>query len=136
MKKDNYRDYVCEAFRYYAQCGQPDSEKLRQMRLSATDWQRAGLNDLEAVYRVIKRLQSEPDGAITYRCLDLVYFANPSSPPSRGAISSRVTAASRELSLSEAVIYRILRRLRLMLATERGLRISSDKYSVFLDMHW
>lgn len=130
MKKDNFRDYVCEAFRYYAQCGCPDSDQLKKLRLNANEWQRGGISDLEAVYRVIKRLKGEPDGWIAIKCLELVYFTQPSAPPSRGSIMQRVAVASSELCMSEAGIYRILRRLRMMLALERGLRID-DRYSQF-----
>ncbi len=135
MKKDNYRDYVCEAYRYYAQCGCPDSEQLRQLRLNANEWQRANVSDLEAVYRVIQRLRSEPDGWLARQCLERVYLHPSQSAFSRGSISQRVALAARELSISESVVYRILRRLRLLLALERGLRID-DKYSQFSASGW
>ena len=33
MNKDNYRDYVADAYRYYALCGMPDAGELRRLRM-------------------------------------------------------------------------------------------------------
>ena len=124
MKKDNYRDYTADAFRYYAQCGKPDSEQLRQMRAALPAAQRGAMGDLEAVARVLERLELSPDGERDRLCLELVYFAQPRHYPSRGAISERVQAAADELCISVANVYRILQRLRTLFAVERGLRVS------------
>ncbi|MBQ9994092.1 MAG: hypothetical protein IJP17_05210 [Clostridia bacterium] len=123
MKKDNYRDYVTDAFRYYALCGRPDSDQLRRLRTVAPQNMRGALSDLEAVSRVINRLNTEPDGEDELHCLELVYFAQPQYYPSRGAITERVRATADKLCMSEASVYRHLRRLRLLMALERGLRI-------------
>lgn len=126
MKKDNYRDYAAEAYRYYALCGKPDSDRLRKMRLNMNEWQRAALGDLEAVYRVIQKLHTEPDGRMTMRCLELIYFQNPNSACGKGSITERVAHTASELCISESSIYRTLKRLRLYFALERGLRTDDE----------
>lgn len=127
MKKDNCHDYVSEAFRYYALCGCPDGERLRRIRHETTEWQRADFQDLEAVCRVIDRIRTEPDGDTTLRCMEMVYFSQPRVSPTRGIISERVLAAAGELCLSESAVYRTMKRLRRMLAVERGLRIDGSQ---------
>ncbi len=123
MYKDNYRDYVAEAYRYYALCGKPDAGELRRLRSAQSANYRGGMADLEAVVRVLERIDYEQDADIWKRCLDIVYFSNPRHSAVRGAITDRVRFASTELCISESTVYRILRRLRLLLAMERGLRV-------------
>lgn len=123
MNKDNYRDYVADAYRYYALCGRPDAGELRRMRTAQAHNYRGGMADLEAVQRVLDRLEYEPDAGMWKRCLDIVYFSNPKHSPARGALTDRVRFASLELCVSESTVYRMLRRLRLLLAMERGLRV-------------
>lgn len=123
MNRDNYRDYVVDAYRYYALCGRPDSIQLRQLRNVLPQNCRGGLADLEAVQRVLQRLELEPDAELWKRCLDIVYFSNPRRSTTRGAMSDRVHFASMELCISESTVYRMMRRLRMLLAMERGLRI-------------
>ena len=123
MNKDNYRDYVADAYRYYALCGKPDAGELRRLRTSQTNNYKGGMADLEAVLRVLERLDYEQDAGIMKRCLEIVYFANPRHSASRGALTDRVRFASMELCISESTVYRMLRRLRLLLAMERGLRV-------------
>lgn len=126
MKKDNYRDYAAEAFRYYSLCGKPSLDALRRLRTAMPGSCWGGVSDLEAVCRLLRRLETEPDGDIIRSCLEHVYFAQPRTMPKRGAISERVRRASEELCVSESVIYRSLRRLRLMFALERGLRVDEN----------
>lgn len=123
MNKDNYRDYVADAYRYYALCGKPDAAKLRKLRTAQSHDYKGGMADLEAVVRVLERLDYEQDADIWKRCLDIVYFANPKHSADRGALTDRVRFASIELCISESTVYRMLRRLRLLLAMERGLRV-------------
>ena len=123
MNKDNYRDYVADAYRYYALCGMPDAGELRRLRTSQEQKYRGGMADLEAVLRVLDRLEYEQDAHLWRRCLEIVYFSNPRRSPTRGALTDRVRFASLELCVSESTVYRMLRRLRLLLAMERGLRV-------------
>ncbi len=123
MNRDNYRDYVADAYRYYALCGKPDAAELRRLRTSQTQNYRGGMADLEAVLRVHERLELEPEAQLWRRCLEIVYFSNPKHSPTRGALTDRVRFASLELCISESTVYRMLRRLRLLLAMERGLRV-------------
>lgn len=123
MNKDNYRDYVADAYRYYALCGKPDANELRRLRTAQSRNYKGGMADLEAVVRVLERLDYEQDSDIWRRCLEMVYFANPRSSATRGALTDRVRLAAAELCISESTVYRMLRRLRLLLAIERGLRV-------------
>lgn len=132
MKKDNCHDYVSEAYRFYALCGCPDVERLRKMRLNASEWQRADIQDLEAVCRVIERIRTEPDGSTTLRCMEIIYFTQPKLAASRKLMSERVLAAADELCVSESAVYRIMKRLRHMLAVERGLRIDGSQAGINL----
>lgn len=113
LRKDNIRDYTAEAFRYYA--------LIRSGAVISDD--PAAIEDINAVDRVIDSLKDKPDGAISLRCLELVYFTQPRSLPKRGAITDRTRYASMQLGLSESDVYRRLRRLREDLAAQRGLRV-------------
>lgn len=126
MNKDNYRDYVTEAYRFYAMCGRPGAAELRQMRSILLNDCRGSIADLEAVQRVVERLGLEQDGELLSRCMEIVYFSDPKHIPGRGTISSRVDFAAAQLCVSESTVYRVLRRLRLMLAVERGLRVDDE----------
>jgi|GEM_PF-1500027 len=123
MNRDNYRDYVTDAYRYYALCGKPERSELRRLRTSGCHDYNGGVADLEAVVRVLERLDFEQDSRMWKRCLDIVYFSNPRHSPTRGALTDRVRYAAMELCVSESTVYRMLRRLRLLLAMERGLRV-------------
>ncbi len=133
MNKDNYRDYVTEAFRYYAMCGRPCAADIRKVRTVLPPNCRGGVADLEAVSRTIERLAYEKDGQLMRRTLETVYFADPRHFASRGEISRRVGKASMELCVSEATVYRMMRRLRLLMAIERGLRVDEDELVLMFD---
>ncbi len=123
MNRDNYRDYVSDAYRYYALCGKPDQNELRVLKSSQMQNYRGGIADLEAVARVLDHLELEQDAEMWKRCLDIVYFTDPRHAPTRGVLTDRVRYASIELCVSESTIYRMMRRLRMLLAMERGLRV-------------
>ncbi len=133
MNKDNYRDYVTEAYRYYALCGRPTELEVKQVRDILPPNCRGAVADLEAAARVMGRLELEPEGELMKGCLDRVYLADPRRTPGRGAISERVVRASMELCVSESTVYRILRRLRLLMAIERGLRVEEGELVQLFD---
>ena len=133
MNKDNYRDYVTEAYRYYAMCGRPSSAELRKVRMILPSKSRGSIADLEAVLKVIERLDFEPESEMIKQCLEIVYFADPRHLSNRGTISSRVDFAAELLCVSESTVYRMLRRLRLMLAIERGLRVDEDELKTLFE---
>lgn len=127
MKKDNYYDYVTEAFRYYAYCGKPKSKELRELRTQGAKAGCGKLSDLEAVLRTVERLQTEPDGVQSLSCLEMVYFEKPSHYPKRSELTQRIENASLALGLSVSSINRRLRRIRMLMAIERGLRIEDSE---------
>lgn len=133
MNKDNYRDYVTEAYRYYAMCGKPRSRELSQVRSVLPSNSQGAIADLEAVTRVLERLEYEEDPELMKRCLDIVYFTDPRHYPGRGVLSARVNYAAMELSVSESTVYRVLRRLRLLLAIERGLRVEESELKLLVE---
>lgn len=126
MRKDNYHDYAAEAFRYYALCGKPAPERLRRLRTTAPSGRRGALGDLEAVGRVVDRLENMPDGERELVCLDRIYFAHPRSTPGRGVMTERAQSTALELNISLANVYRTMHTLRHLFAVERGLRITDD----------
>ena len=115
MKKDNIRDYAAEAFRFYALSRKYDDPVICD--------DPAALADIEAVDRVIDELRDEPDGSLALKCLELVYFAQPAKCAARGVITDRARYAAGQLGMSETGVYRVLRKLRVSLAKQRGLRI-------------
>lgn len=126
MNKDNYRDYVADAFRYYALCGKPSANDMQRARTKnppSDPATRGRFNDLDAVVRVLDRIQYEADCNGLAKCLDVVYFANPKRSATRGALTARVRLVAVALAVSESTVYRMLRRLRMMYALERGLRV-------------
>lgn len=127
MKKDHYYDYVIEAFRYYASCGKPETKDIHHLRYSASMEQKGRLSDLEAVVRTVERLRTEPDGVDSINCLELVYFQQPQHHPKRNELTQRVENASLQLGLSVSSINRRLKRVRRLMAVERGLRIDDQE---------
>ena len=123
MKKDNYRDYVVEAMRYYAACDRPNADALIRLRRTLPAEGTACYRDLEAVEHMLRRLESEEYGRNGVRCVEMVYFASPTNTPSRSDISRRVSLASSELCICESQVYKALRRARTLVALERGLRV-------------
>lgn len=121
MKKDNIRDYAAEAFRFYALNRKYDDNVICD--------DPAALADLQAVDRVIDELRGEPDGNLAIKCLELVYFAQPNRYAARGVITDRARYAAGQLGMSETGVYRVLRRLRVSLARQRGLRIDNPPQS-------
>ena len=130
MKKDNYRDYVVEAMRYYAACDRPDAGALKKLRDALPSESTACCRDLEAVERMLYRLENEEYGRPGVRCVEIVYFTSPSKTLSRGEIAKRVCRASNELCMCESSVYKALRRARTLVALERGLRV--DERSLIL----
>ena len=133
MNKNNYRDYVTEAYRYYAMCGKPNAAELRQVSAMLPAGCKASIADLDAVTRVLERLETEEDPDLMKQCLDIVYFTDPKRVPGRGIVSNRLDFAAMELSVSEATVYRALRRLRLLLALERGLRVEDTDLRLYFE---
>lgn len=126
MKKDNYRDYVVEAMRYYAACEHPDAASLERLRKVLPAESTACFRDLEAVEHMLHRLKNEEYGITGVRCVEIVYFASPNHVPSRHEITDRVSAAAHELCICESTVYKALRRARTLVALERGLRVDEQ----------
>lgn len=147
MKKDHIRDYATEAFKYYAEIGQPTYEKLKEKyyQEALTDYGRIGdikgncvskpteaalmyaenvlhqkeseLLDILAVERTIMQLDRFEKQAV-----EIIYFEEPKKEFEKGDISNRVQKASLLLPAGERTIYRYLQKARSIFAYERKLR--------------
>ena len=126
MKKENFTSYVADAMRYYALCGCPDAEALRELRAVLPLNGFAGFRDLEAVHNMLYRLEREEYGPAAVRCVQAVYFVDPKHEPTRKELTERVSSVSQELKIAETSVYKALRRARVLVALERGLRVSDE----------
>lgn len=148
MKKQSYRDYATEAFRFWAAVGGAETYRravwdraiathqheegaagiskpseaaiIRAER--AVDEARAEILDLDAVDRVMATLQAAPAGEDMIRALRTVYMAQPLRRLERGDIERRAIKAAREICCDRRTVYRYLARAREMFAAERELR--------------
>lgn len=146
MIKDNIRDYAVGAFRFYAKLGKPTYEEYKRKMynyavsvykdndlLSETEKEikaqklfqglKPEIEDIRAVESVMKKLEKNPDAAPLKRIVEIVYFQNPGDKYERSDITYRVHKAEIEAAVSEAGVYRYLKKVRIMFAEERGLRI-------------
>ncbi len=150
-RKDFARDYATEAFRFYAKCGKPTYDELKQKMLDealasqknehseirngiskpteqavlkaeqAVDKRKAELLDIKAVQFVLWKLEQDKK-SIVIDCLDRVYFVDADKELQKGDISRRVDKATIEIPLSQAQIYRNLQLARHLFCEERGIR--------------
>lgn len=147
MRKQAYRDYATEAFRFWARTGtaaayrehllmeaaadrsdapgagisKPTEAALLRVE-DALDNAMAELKDLEAVDHTRAILIASRDGDLKLKALELVYMAHPQRFIRRGEIHDRVIRTAIALHCGEATIYRWLREARDIFAAERGLR--------------
>ena len=131
MEKDNYRDYVVEAMRYYAICGCPSEDDLRKLKNVLPEEGIASYYDLLAVQHMLYRLGREEYGPRAVECVKRVYIKKTTS---RQDISTRVSIAAMELSVCETWIYKALRRARILVALERGLRVNDEADVIVEDL--
>lgn len=122
MKQDIYTHYVIEAMRLFAAQGKPSAAELRNRRSGATPAQLPGILDMTAVRAAYDRISHEPNGEFLARCVDLIYFSHPQNLLTRNSITQRIQGAVFDLGASESTIYRALKRMRYLVAEERGLR--------------
>ena len=147
MKKDHYRDYATEAFRFYAAKGKPSYRNLKAQYMAEalgnyqrehekgsgigkpteaaviyaereTEKKTAELMDILAVEKVYYSSKRT-----VREVIEIVYFKDATEPLCKGDISERVTKASLETFTSERGVYAILKAVRLKFAEERGLRV-------------
>ncbi len=150
MKKNHYRDYATEAFRFLESRGSSSAykeriynEMLRYQQLKessvesgvsapteaavmraelAVEAARAEIADLEAAEFALEAV-CKLRGETALRAVKAVYMLLPDMELSRGEIESRVIAASIYLCTGRATIYRWLALARRIFAEERGLRL-------------
>ena len=150
-RKDFARDYATEAFRFYAKCGKPTYDELKQKMLDealalqknehseikggiskpteqavlmaekAVEQKKAELLDIKAVQFVLWKLEQDKKN-IVIDCLERVYFVDADKELQKGDISRRVDKATIEIPLSQAQIYRNLQLARHLFCEERGIR--------------
>ena len=146
--RDHLRDYATAAFRFYARCGKPTYEEMRRAVYdaalqssrrelagikrgfgdptgqavinahAAVDAMEGQLLDILAVENALRQMRPEWRKAV-----DIVYFADAQYALERGDIEARVHKAELEIPASRRQIYYWLKKARMMLARERGLRL-------------
>lgn len=148
--KDYLRDYTTEAFRFYARNGKSAEMFKRAIYLealanecknetgssviskpteaaimraeNAVNDKISEIYDMEAVDQVIAELKVNYKNEIA-EAINIVYFTNPNNQLKKGDIQERVVQASMNVGLSEASIYRGLKKARILFAKRRGLRV-------------
>lgn len=148
MRKQAYRDYATEAFRFWARTGTASAYRDRLVREiaerrgevqgvgiskpteaailrieDATDQAFAELYDLEAVDKARAALMMSRDGNLKLRAVELVYMRHPEREIQRGEVKARTVKAAGELHTSERQVYYWLKEAREVFARERGLRV-------------
>jgi hypothetical protein len=144
IKRQTYREYATEAFRFYAREGSKDEyiKKLIQDRIRAEkstgqaspteaelihkeavlSEKAAELADLDAAEKTIYIFQANGRMEII-KALDMVYMKDCWKDLEWGDISGRVHHAELHIPASQAQIYRWLAKARYEFARERGLRL-------------
>lgn len=150
MQKDSTRDYITEAFRFYAAAGKPTYdtavqrvkqtalEKYIQLDPAIAEEQAdiavakaaPKLLDILAVNETIKLLENGGKRHII-AAVKAVYFTSPTKPLRRGDISARVNSFSLTFPAEERTVYRWLKEARLLCAAVRGLRISEQDAALY-----
>ncbi len=150
---DFTRDYATAAFRFYARCGKPSYEELKQAvyesayEKSKNDLlgikggiskpteqavinaenalinMEAKLLDILAVERTLEIAEKSKRAAELKKVIDCVYFSDAKYKLSRGDIINRVTYVSLLIPCSDRQVYRLLKEARDIFCAERGLRM-------------
>lgn len=113
MRKDNCRDYIVAAFRFYAQNGEPCIEQIELMQLTAAE-----RFDLNAVSTTMSNLDEEHIKAVRD-----IYFYNSTANLHKNEISKRVTKFALTNHCNESTVWRLLKSARWICARNRGLNI-------------
>lgn len=145
MKKDPTRDYVTEAFRFYAASGRPTYMQARERVYRSGLLERTGdppetanmyaqsmverhtpaLLDIFAVNKTLEMLDKGGKRAII-EVIEIVYLEEANKPIRKKDISDRVRYASLSIPADERTIYRWLKEARLLCAAVRGMRIGKE----------
>ena len=148
MKKQAYRDYATEAFRFWAREGGAETYRQKIWNEAVANQQRqegfagiskpseaaiiraeealenaeASMRDLIAVERTLDIIRRMPMGEEREKVIKAVYMAYPNRDIRRGEIQDKVHRAEHDLHLAERTIYGMLADARRIFAKERGLR--------------
>ena len=144
MKREHYRDYAIEAFRFYARTGKTVDQLRDEMLedpVNKAEYELRGgdiskpteyellhiqemlghregeLLDLIAVEKTLNQLQQ-----LEREAVNMVYMKDATMKIERGDIQNRVSIASVNIGASESQIYRFLRKARNVFCLERKLR--------------
>ncbi len=113
MRKDNCRDYIIAAFRFYAQNDEPSREQIELMQLTAPE-----RLDLLAVSTTMSNLDDDRIKAVRD-----IYFYNSTASLHKNEISKRVTKFALTNHCNEVTVWRWLKSARWICARNRGLNI-------------
>ncbi len=112
MKKEIYRDYITDVFRFYA---------VNEGKIS-DDMTEAEKEDIRAVNQTLSWFDFNHKQHIK-KAIEEIYFVFPAKPLKRGEVTDRVIKHSMQISTDERTVYRWLKEARLVCARFRGLRI-------------
>lgn len=143
MKKDNVRDYVTAAFRYWALLGCPSYDEakgaIKKSALSKARGSKAAkayadaeinkkigeLEDVRACEEAFKALEASGRGHVC-QAVKEIYMVNPNRPIHKNELSGRVVRFSMDHYYSERQVYYFLHEACLEFAYKRGLRIEEE----------
>ena len=149
MKKELYRDYAVEAFRFFAREGGYEAFKTRLLvelpqrkeprthsgvskpvEALTVKWEKAmeenagALQDLQAVERLLQHLQTLPLAKDMRFALEEVYFEQPCRPLAKGELLNRVRYVATQRYVSERTVFSWLQAMRREFSKIRGLRLN------------
>lgn len=152
LKKDYLRDYVTDAFRFWAVSGFPtydaakkaayekalteytgdDPEKAVLYAEEFIDTQSPELLDIFAASETIRLLKEYNRSDVAEAVMSVYCVSHGEEKLNRGEISRRVTAFSLSYHAGEATVYRWLRYARALFASLRGLRLTESERERYL----
>ncbi len=118
MKKNNVRDYIISAFRFYARMGEPDESEIKKLTHLTT----AERLDLSAVAGMLNAL-SERGDISALAAVREIYFTEADKKLRRNEISQRVIHYALENYTSDRTVWRNLERAWKLFLNIRQLRI-------------
>jgi uncharacterized protein (UPF0305 family) len=118
-KKDNVRDYVVSMFRFYSNCGKPDTKQIVKLK---TQLSTAAILDLMAVDNMLCQLERKGKHDIV-QAINEIYFFNSKRDLKKNEISQRVQHYSSTHFIEERTVWRWLKSARKLCAEYRNLNI-------------
>lgn len=117
MKKNNVRDYVISAFRYYARMGEPSETEIKNLKNIST----AERLDLSAAAAMLEKLSAQGDVS-SIAAVREIYFFEPDRKLRHNELSQRVIHYALNNYTSDRTVWRSLKRATNIFIELRNLR--------------